>query len=151
MKNLIQQFVITLAFALALTAAQAQGDLPAAGAETPVSSGKDTKATARKPAGVPFSGKLGSVNPTDMTLTIAGKEKSRVIHLTAETRFSKAGQPASITDGVVGEPVGGYAKKTDDGRYVAVSVRYGAKVPEATKTPKNASRKASKPDTAMND
>lgn len=151
MKNLIQQFVITIAFALALTAAQAQGDLPAAGAEESVSSSKTTKAAGRKSAGVPFSGKLGSVNPTDMTLTIAGKEKNRVIHLTAETRYSKAGQPASITDGVVGEPVGGYAKKTEDGRYVAVSVRYGAKVPEATKTPKNASRKASKADTAMND
>lgn len=83
------------------------------------------KAPARKPATFPFRGTLKAVDKDAMTLTLAGKQKDRVIHITSETRFTRDGKPAVLGDGVVGEEVAGSARKTGDGRTVAVSVRFG--------------------------
>jgi len=69
-----------------------------------------------------------------MTLTIAGKEKDRVVYLTSETKFTKDGKSATISDALVNGEVGGYARKAKEDRTEAISVRFGPAVKDATKT-----------------
>ena len=44
-----------------------------------------------------------------------------------QTKITKDGKPATLEDGVVGEPVSGYVKPTDDGKMAATTVHFGAK------------------------
>lgn len=59
-----------------------------------------------------------------MTFTLAGKS-ARVFSVTAATKISKYGQPATLQDARPGDDVGGYTMKTTDGKLVALSVRFG--------------------------
>ena len=59
------------------------------------------------------------------TITIKGKEKDRVFHITSQTKIMKAGKPATLENGVVGEEIGGYARESAAGKMEAVSVRFG--------------------------
>ncbi|MBI4326605.1 MAG: hypothetical protein HY674_15270 [Chloroflexi bacterium] len=97
---------------------------------------------AKKSSRAPFQGKLKAVDKTAMTLTIELKDKSRTIKLSPETRFLKAGLPATLADAVVGEPVAGQVIKKDDGTEEAVSVRFGPKPEAKPRKEKGASKKA---------
>ena len=77
-----------------------------------------------KTRGMPFAGKLGVVDKVDKTITVKGKEKDRVFHITSKTRIMKAGKPATLEDGVVGEEVAGFAREVE-GKLEAASVRFG--------------------------
>jgi hypothetical protein len=55
------------------------------------------------------------------------KVGERVFHVTAETRLEKNGKPATLADAVVGEPIRGSARKTEDGTLKAVSMSFGVK------------------------
>lgn len=105
------------------------GQAPATAAppvpETKAKVEKRTPAGARKPATFPFRGTLKAVDKDAMTLTLAGKEKDRVIHITSQTRFIRDGKPATLNDAILDGEVAGSARKTDDGRTEAVSVRFG--------------------------
>lgn len=81
---------------------------------------------------IPFHGKLAAVDKAAMTITLEGKESRRVFQITADTRLTKLGKPATLEDAVTGEDVGGLYRKTEDGRLEAVSVRFGPK-PEGEK------------------
>jgi hypothetical protein len=74
----------------------------------------------------PFQGKLKAVDKTAKTIAF-GKT---TVHVTDETKITKEGKPATLDDGVAGEPVAGNYKKGDDGKLIAAMVRFGAK-PEA--------------------
>ena len=50
-----------------------------------------------------------------------------VYQITSETKISKDGKPATLEDGVVGEPVTGYVKPSEGGKMAATTVRFGAK------------------------
>ena len=80
-----------------------------------------------------------------LTLTIAGKDKDRVIHLTAETKYTKAGKPATLADAAVNEEIGGYARKGEGERTEALSVRFGPPVKEPTGNGAQRKAKAAKP------
>lgn len=142
-------FAVMTALALAGgTLAQAPGSpsptpAPAPAPKTPKA--QVETAPAKKPATFPFRGTLKALDRDAMTLTLAGKEKDRVIHITSKTRFTKGGKPAVLGDGVVGEEVAGSARKTEDGRTVAVSVRFG---PSPQKSGAAKSGKKSKTETA---
>jgi hypothetical protein len=71
----------------------------------------------------PFRGKLGTVDAKAMTLTVG----TLVIHVTADTKITRNGQPATLADGVAGEPVGGAYQKTEDGQLNATTVHFGGK------------------------
>jgi hypothetical protein len=86
--------------------------------------------TEKKAVRVPFRGKIHSVDKAAKTVTLDGKEKKRVIHITPQTRIAKAGKPAKLEDAMVGEEVGGQALRNGDGKEEAVSLRLGPK-PEA--------------------
>jgi len=75
--------------------------------------------------GMPFTGKLGAVDKVAKTITIKGKEKDRVFHVTSQTRIVKGGKPATLEDGVVGEEVAGFARESAEGKLEAGSVRFG--------------------------
>jgi hypothetical protein len=88
-----------------------------------------------KPAGIPFTGKLGAVDKAAMSITLDGKTKKRTIRLTPQTRIVKAGKPATLDDAVIGEEIGGQAIKNAEGLEEAISLRVGPK-PEPQPRPK---------------
>jgi len=96
-----------------------------AGAAKKDATAKDT--SAKKKSAHPFHGKLAAVDKTAKTIKVG----ESIYQITSETRIEKAGKPAMLEDGVVGEEVAGYAKPTDDGKMAASSVRFGPK-PEGT-------------------
>ena len=82
----------------------------------------------------PFHGKLAAVDKVAKTITI-GKS---VYHVTSETKIKKGDKPAILEDGVVGEPVSGFAKPMEGGKMFASSVNFGPKAENANakKSPK---------------
>jgi len=102
-----------------------------------------TPAKAAKVSGYPFRGKLKSVNKEALTFTLAGKEKDRVFHVTADTKFVRDGKAVALGDGAAGEEVAGYARNDSGGKAQALSVRFGSAT--ATDPQKTPTRKAPKP------
>jgi len=90
---------------------------------------------AKKKTAHPFHGKLAEVDKVAKTIKVG----ESIYQITSETKITKAGKPATLEDGVVGEPVSGYAKPTEAGKMTATTVRFGAKVEE-----KGAEKKKSK-------
>ena len=126
MKKMILKTTALSLFAAALLAApgiaQAQDaatNAPEAGSVQPPPS---THKARKHDHGV-FNGKLKAVDTNAMTLTVG----ERTFEISSETKITKAGQPATLSDGVVGEPVGGAYKKNADGKLSATSVHFGAK------------------------
>ena len=72
---------------------------------------------------MPFHGKVTAVDTNAMTLTVG----TLTLQVTSDTKITKDGKPAKLSDGVVGEPVRGSYKKTDDGKLNAVTVHFGVK------------------------
>ena len=83
----------------------------------------DTSNAEKPPKPGPFHGKLASVDKVAKTITV-GK---RTFQITSETKIKKAGKPATLEDGVVGDAVSGYVKPTNDGKLVATTVSFGPK------------------------
>ena len=50
--------------------------------------------------------------------------------ITSATKITKDGKPATLEDGVVGDPVSGFVKPTEDGKMTATTVHFGAKAEE---------------------
>jgi hypothetical protein len=78
---------------------------------------------AKKKGAHPFHGKLAAVDNVAKTIKVG----ESIYQITSQTKIVKAGKPATLEDGVVGEPVGGFAKPTDDGKMAATTVHFGAK------------------------
>ncbi len=78
---------------------------------------------------LPFKGKLGAVDMSAQTLTV-GK---LVLQVTADTKITKDGQPATLADGTVGEPASGAYQKTADGKLNATTIHFGAKAEKKKK------------------
>ena len=93
------------------------------------------ESSAKKKAAHPFHGKLAAVDKVAKTIKIG----ESVYQITSETKITKNGKPATLDEGVVGEPVSGYAKPAEDDKMVATSVRFGGKADE-----KSAAKKKSK-------
>jgi hypothetical protein len=77
----------------------------------------------------PFNGKLSAVDTNAKTLTVG----TLTLQVTPATKITKDGQPATLSDGVVGQPVSGSYKKTADGTLNAVTVHFGVKSGEKQK------------------
>ena len=85
-----------------------------------------TAKPAKKAGAGPFHGKLAAIDKLAKTITV-GK---RTFQITSETKIKKSGKPATLADGVVGEPVSGYVKPSSEGKLLATTVNFGAKAPE---------------------
>jgi hypothetical protein len=77
----------------------------------------------------PFHGTLASIDSSGKRLSLAGKEKSRVILITAETRFFRDGKKVKLGDALAGERVTGAVRKNSAGQEEALTVRYGGAPP----------------------
>ncbi|HEY1661983.1 MAG TPA: hypothetical protein VGI03_06150 [Verrucomicrobiae bacterium] len=84
-----------------------------------------TSATAphKKHTSLPFHGNLAAVDTNAMTLTVG----SMTFQVTSKTKITKDGQPAELGDGVVGQPVSGAYRKTEDATN-ATTIHFGAKM-----------------------
>src|ERR1700687_1994336 len=78
----------------------------APGEKKSVTASTNTVDTAKPGKGGPFHGKLAAIDKVAKTITV-GK---RTFQITSETKIKKAGKPATLDDGVVGETVSGYVK-----------------------------------------
>ena len=85
--------------------------------------GAKKEPAAKKKAAHPFHGKLAAVDKVAKTIKVG----ESIYQITSETKIAKEGKPATLEDGVVGEPVSGYVKPTEDGKMAATSVHFGAK------------------------
>ena len=113
---------------------------PAIEKKAPHEAGETTK---KKPAGMPFHGKLVAVDKTAKTITV-GK---RTFQITSQTRMRKADKPAVLDDAVVGEEVSGYIKPAEDGKLIAATVTFGPKTEtKTTEKKQHAPAKEAKPE-----
>ncbi len=117
-KSILKLSLLSL---LALSITGLPGRVHAQDNQNPAVEKKETKE--KKPGAVPFHGKLKAVDNTVKTIAV-GK---LTIQITSETKITKAGKPAVLEDGIVGEEVGGAYQKTEDGKLDATSVRFGPK------------------------
>ena len=88
----------------------------------------DEKADVKKPRGLPYAGKISAVDKAAKTVTLSTKnEKTRVYHILADTKITLGtGEKASFEDAKVGEEAAVYGH-TEDGKFVAQSLRIGPK------------------------
>ena len=109
---------------LAATVAGMPASLLAQTKEKPTKAATENKeASEKKPTAGPFHGKLAAVDKTGKTITV-GK---RTFQITSETKMFKAGKPATLDEGIVGDEASGYVKPTEDGKLVATKVNFGPK------------------------
>src|SRR5438067_11596144 len=105
----LSQLTIACAALLCLPLqSQAQNTNKAAADKQPVAKSADAAKTEKPAKGGPFNGNLLAVDKVAKTVSV-GK---RIFQVTSETRIKKAGKPATLDDGVIGEKVSGYVKLT---------------------------------------
>jgi Domain of unknown function (DUF5666) len=100
-------------------------DKPAV-AKKPAGEKKETSKSEKKQSSGPFRGKLAELDKTAKTITVG----TRTFQITSATKIFKAGKPATLEDGVVGEIVSGGFKTAEDGKLVATKVTFGPAAPE---------------------
>jgi hypothetical protein len=129
MKNHVSKIIHLSLFAIALLALPAL--IRAQDANTNAAPVTDQSAPAKPkaPATIPFHGKLKAVDAGAMTLTVG----TRTFEVTTGTKIFNNGEPATLADGKVGEPVRGTYLKTESGKLEAVTVHFGAKTDEKPK------------------
>lgn len=98
---------------------------------------------------LPFQGSVKSVDPTAMTVTLAGpKDQDRILRMDGETRLIKAGKPATLGEVAPADYARGLVKRNDQGEDVMVHVTFGPKPtpkPKATPKPRPAAPGAATP------
>ena len=117
----MHSLTLTLLFAAALVAMPVLSR--AEGTTTPATPDQTAPAKPKKHDALPFHGKLSAVDATAKTLTVG----TLTLQITSDTKITKEGKPAVLSDGVVGEPVSGAYTKTADGKLNALIVHFGAK------------------------
>ena len=118
-KNISKITILSL-FAAALVAMPVLSR--AQGTNAPAASGQTTQPKHKK-NNPPFHGSLKAVDTSAKTLTVG----TLTLQITSDTKITKEGKPAVLSDGVVGEPVSGAYMKTADSKLNALIVHFGAK------------------------
>jgi hypothetical protein len=130
MKKQIALFALVAAALIAAPAVLRAEDKPAK-PEADQSAGH----TAKKKGGVPFHGKVASVDTAASTVTVG----ATTVNVTSETKITKDGKPATLADVTVGEKISGSYKKDEAGKANAASIYIGEKpAKEGKKTKKEA-------------
>ena len=115
---------------LAALAVSAAPSASAKDKKAPDATASASPAASMAPAkrGVPYHGKVASVDSAAKTFTITTKKgESRVFMMTEATKYMKDGQPSTMTDVVADQEVRGQYMKMDDGTMMAKSVMLGMK------------------------
>ena len=121
-KNISKITVLSL-FAATLVALPTLSRAEGTGANPPAASDQTAPAKTKKHEGLVLRGTVSAIDTNAMTL----KVETRTFGITADTKIAKDGQPATLADGMVGEPVSGAYKKADDGKLTATTIHFGAK------------------------
>jgi hypothetical protein len=121
MKKQMVKLALSL-FATAIIAAPMLSRAQDTGTTLPAAPGQTAPVKPRKQGSV-FNGKVSAVDTKAMTLTV-GK---RTFEVTSETKITKNGKPATLSDIAVGDTVGGACKKTGDGKLAATTINDGKK------------------------
>jgi hypothetical protein len=129
MKNHIAKIIPLSLFAAALLTLPAFVRAQEANTSAPASD-QTTTSKPKSHGSIPFHGKLSAVDTGAMTLTIG----NRTFEVTAGTKIFNNGEPATLSDGKVGEPVRGTYQKTESGKLEALTVHFGAKTDEKPKS-----------------
>jgi hypothetical protein len=129
MKKHIAKITALSLFAAALVAMPVLALAQDANTNAPSASDQTTAPKPKIHGVIPFRGKLDAVDTNAMTLTVG----NRTFQVTADTKIFNNGEPAALSDGMVGEPVRGAYKKTEAGKLEAVNVHFGAKSGEKQK------------------
>lgn len=82
--------------------------------EKPQKSAEKTTAAAQEGKAYPFHGTVASVDKKAMTITLEGKDKTRVISLGSRSLFEKDGKPATLGQLAVGDHFRGRLEKQGD-------------------------------------
>jgi hypothetical protein len=122
-KIVMNKSIAKLAFVGLLAAVTAGAPVRMLAEDKPDAEKKVPFAGEKKKDLVPFTGKLTAVDKTAKTIKVG----ERTFQVTSATKIIKAGKPATLDDAVVGEVVGGAARKTDDGKMAAITMRFGPK------------------------
>lgn len=80
---------------------------------------------------LPFHGKVRAIDPGGMTITVS----ARTFQITSETKITKDGKPALLTDGTVGDNVSGSVKRDAQGKWNAVKINFGKVVKRGISNP----------------
>lgn len=107
---------------LLASGADSQPPTPPSSPATPKSSADAAPAKKKQTSG-PFHGKLAALDKAAGTITV-GKRTFKVV---STTKITKGTGPATLNDGVIGEPASGYFKTGADGQMTLVSLRFGPK------------------------
>lgn len=94
-----------------------------------------------KPKGLPYAGTLTA--KTADSVTLKKKDADKTFAVTSATKITKAGKPATLEDGTIGEEAAVFYFD-NNGKAEAKSVRFGAKPEKSgeTKAAKKAEKKA---------
>jgi len=122
MKKQIIRLTLSL-FATAIIAAPVLSRAQNNTTNPPAAPAQTEPAKPKKHESVPFHGTVSAVDTKAMTLTV-GK---RTFEVTSDTKITKDGKPAILSDIAVGDKVGGAYKKTDDGTLAATTIHDGKK------------------------
>ena len=98
---------------------------PAPAASASASASPMEKSATKMNRSIPFHGKISSVDASARTFSIVGKEKTRVIKITDQTKITKQGAEATMKDVAADEEVRGSYWKKEDGSLEARSVKLG--------------------------
>ena len=112
--------------ATSLAAAMLLGAVPGAIAQDKEKEKEKTEEK-KKAAGGPFTGHAVTVDKAAKTVKLSGKT-GRVIQITATTKITKDGKPATLDDLKEGDEVSGGFKTSADGKLEATSLTIGPKV-----------------------
>lgn len=112
---------------LALTSTLARAEDPA-----PASAESSRKEPSK--GGFPFRGQVGSVDTSARTVTLAGKKRDRVLHVTDQTRIEREGKSASLADIRPGDQARGSLMKDAEGREVLIKATFGERSAEGAGT-----------------
>jgi hypothetical protein len=93
---------------------------------------------AKIPQGMPFYGKVHSVDKQLQILTLDGKEKTRLFYLTPATRIHRDKRPAKLDEVVIGQWVGGYVRPDAEGRPTVVTLNLAVEQRKSSPTATNA-------------
>jgi len=127
MKTQIAKLTLGL-FATAIIAAPVLSRAQDTGTNAPAAPAQTAPAKPKKHEGIPFHGTVSAVDTKAMTLTVA----KRTFEVTSDTKITKDGKPAILSDIAVGDKVGGAYKKSGD-KLTAMTIHDGKKVGEEPK------------------
>jgi hypothetical protein len=128
MKNQIAKLTLSL-FATAIIAAPMLSRAQNNSTNPPAAPAQTEPAKPKKHESPPFHGTVSAVDTKAMTLTVA----KRTFEVTSDTKITKDGKPAVLSDIAVGDKVDGAYKKADNGKLAATTINVGKKTGDEPK------------------